>query len=157
MIIDIPKWATHFIVNNGKDTSTSIYYYRDAVNNTTRPIIELIDAVNHAKAMQAFRGNPNWLEEEPVKEGSDTPPSIYHVKNPGGKWLDFYSIWDAIMLGKVHQVGDTAIAHAAKKMLAPGKRDGKKDRLHDLKDMQWTVGRAIEQEEQRLKTIDEAG
>lgn len=75
----------------------------------------------------------------------NAPPSRYHVKNPGGEWLDFYDIWGGIRIGKPYQIGDSAIEHAAKKLYAAGERSGGKSRLDDIKEARWSLDRAIEQ------------
>ena len=77
---------------------------------------------------------------------TDPPPSKYHVRNiwQGEEWLDFYTVWDAVKLGKTYQVGDSASEHAMKKGFAIGERSGGKSRVQDLKEMIQSLERAVE-------------
>jgi hypothetical protein len=151
----VPEWAETFTIKKSAGgRCVEVHFYKTIPGSPARPIEDLRAVLDRRDVGQQIRDKP--LEDRIIATGAvtadelDKPPSAYHVRNPGGKWLDFYAIWDAIMVGRVHQLGDTAIMHSAKKMMAPGERDGGKDRLHDLKDMRWTISRAIEQEEQKL-------
>jgi hypothetical protein len=152
----VPEWVKAFSIGSAHDgRGVEIRFYSQVTHH--HPIKELPAMLSRTDVLQQMSDKP--LADLLVATGAvtademDKPPSAYHVRNPGGKWLDFYAIWDAIMAGRVHQLGDTAIMHSAKKMMAPGERDGGKDRLHDLKDMRWTISRAIEQEEQKLDNL----
>lgn len=145
--VNIPGWARWYTY----DSDTGDLYFCDnlgesTTNHTWFPISDLLVP----KALRQMRDNPGWRAEE-----SDTPPSAYHIRNPGGKWLDFYDLYDALREGKTHQIGDTALEHAFKKMMNPGGRSGGKDRLRDLKDMRWSIDRAIEQHEQAAKSASQ--
>ena len=75
----------------------------------------------------------------------DEPPSPYHVRNiwKNEDWIDFYRFYDMLKLGKPHQVGDSAIEHAMKKISNPGSRSGGKDRIKDIEEAIWSLQNAI--------------
>ena len=93
---------------------------------------------------QSIENSSGDINDEDIN--TDPPPSKYHVRNiwQGEEWLDFYTVWDAIKLGKNYQVGDSAIEHAMKKGFAIGERSGGKSRVQDLKEMIWSLERAVE-------------
>ena len=93
---------------------------------------------------QSIENSSGDINDEDIN--TDHPPSKYHVRNiwQDEEWLDFYTVWDAIKLGKNYQVGDSAIEHAIKKGFAIGERSGGKSRVQDLKEMIWSLERAVE-------------
>ncbi len=93
---------------------------------------------------QSIENSSGDINDEDIN--TNPPPSKYHVRNiwQDEEWLDFYTVWDAIKLGKNYQVGDSAIEHAIKKGFAIGERSGGKSRVQDLKDMIWSLERAVE-------------
>lgn len=158
----LPDWVKTLVFlpikEQGRIIGTRVMYYNHTVSEeklremhrSALMVVSKEDFLN-----ELFKEKTPVVQPQVVAE-SDTPPSKYHIRNPGGKWLDFYDIWDALMARRKHLIGDSALAHAFKKMFAPGERDGGKDRLHDAKDMQWSVNRAVEQIEKDLnKRIDE--
>lgn len=70
-----------------------------------------------------------------------------------GAAADHYDIEDAYRVGKVYQVGDSALEHARKKLKIPGDR-GAKDRLQDMIEARDSLNRAIEQVQKSLP-VDE--
>lgn len=75
-----------------------------------------------------------------------TAPSKYHVKNiwQNCEFIDFYQMYDMYKLGKPHEVGDSAIEHAWKKITDPGNRSGGKSKLQDLREAVDSLNRAID-------------
>lgn len=84
------------------------------------------------------------LEANMAQPEKDVPPSKYHVKNiwKDEEWLDFYMIYDMQKVGKPHQIGDSAIEHAMKKLPAPGMRHTK-TRIQDIKEAIWSLQNAV--------------
>lgn len=84
----------------------------------------------------------NTEQTEP-KEG---PPSKYHVRNiwKDQEYIDFYMYYDQLKVGQPHQVGDSSIEHAMKKLSAAGMRSGGKSKVQDLKEAIWSLNNAIE-------------
>ncbi len=78
--------------------------------------------------------------------------SAYHVKNiwKESDELDWYMINDMQKLGKPHEVGDSAIEHAKKKLSALGMRSGGKSKLQDLRECVTSLNIAINQIEQQI-------
>lgn len=76
---------------------------------------------------------------------SESPPSKYHVRNiwKDQEWVDFYMLYDQYRLGKTHQVGDSAIEHAWKKITQAGERSGGKSRIEDLEEAIWSLQNAV--------------
>jgi hypothetical protein len=72
-------------------------------------------------------------------------PSPYHVRNiwKDAEWIDFYRMYDMLKSGKVHQVGDSAIEHAMKKLAALGQRSGGKSKIQDIEEAIWSLQNAI--------------
>lgn len=73
------------------------------------------------------------------------PPSKYHVRNlwKNQDWIDFYHMYDQFKLGKPHEVGDSAIEHAWKKLTCAGERSGGKSKIQDLEEAIWSLKNAI--------------
>lgn len=92
-------------------------------------------------------GNDGLVYEKP----ENNPPSRYHVRNiwSGEEWIDFYMYYDQLKLGKPHEVGDSAIEHALKKLSCAGLRSGKKSKIQDLEEAIWSLQNAV-------KMIDKA-
>lgn len=82
------------------------------------------------------------------KPANQTPtaPSKYHVKNiwQNCEYIDFYQMYDMYKLGKPHEVGDSAIEHAWKKITVAGNRSGGKSKLQDLREAVDSLNRAID-------------
>jgi hypothetical protein len=76
---------------------------------------------------------------------TEAPPSPYHVRNiwKDTEWIDFYRMYDMLKAGKVHEVGDSAIEHAMKKLTALGLRSGGKSKIQDLEEAIWSLQNAI--------------
>jgi hypothetical protein len=76
---------------------------------------------------------------------TDAPPSPYHVRNiwKNAEWIDFYRMYDMLKAGKVHEVGDSAIEHAMKKLTALGLRSGGKSKIQDIEEAIWSLQNAI--------------
>lgn len=139
----VPDWAKFYRLNRFSHDGVEVH------------IVFLVDPCAGSKPIEMLMDTPAMPSENlEVKlapnQSPGEPPSIYHFKNPGGEWLDFYDVWDALMINKgTHELGDSALGHAFKKAMAPGKRTGGKSRLKDFKEMAWTFNRAIEQMEQK--------
>lgn len=91
-------------------------------------------------------------EEELRALDKHQPPSKYHVKNiwKDEEWVDFYMMYDQCRIGKPHQIGDSAIEHAWKKITQAGERSGGKSRVQDIKE-------AIDSLEKALDMMEKAG
>jgi hypothetical protein len=76
----------------------------------------------------------------------NTAPSKYHVKNiwQNFEFIDFYQMYDMYKLGNPHEVGDSAIEHAWKKITVAGNRSGGKSKLQDLREAVDSLNRAID-------------
>lgn len=156
---DQVKWFIEEIDRNGFGVPYDIDHFNTLLTGYTR--IGVKDGcVYVAWSDEPFKAVVGWRklipEDFPVTVmvgdindediNTDAPPSKYHVRNiwQGEEWLDFYTVWDAIKLGKTYQVGDSAIDHAMKKGFAIGERSGGKSRIQDLKEMIWSLERAVE-------------
>lgn len=66
--------------------------------------------------------------------------SVYHksIRHNSDGLSDVYDVLRAF------EVTDPAIAHAVKKLLAPGKRIGGKEMIQDLREAVWSLNTAIE-------------
>ena len=69
--------------------------------------------------------------------------SKYHVYVRGME-IDFYDFWDAFHVGRGHEIGDSAIQHAVKKLIMPGLRHSK-DRMQDIDEAISSLYRAKQQ------------
>ena len=96
-------------------------------------------------------------EPEPPKEKvapAPVVPSVYHRWVHGGVWRD--GDWvpaepvlvDVYAILEAYPTNNAALDHLIKKALVPGGR-GHKDRTRDLRDIQWSAGRALEMQEVR--------
>ena len=81
--------------------------------------------------------------------------SKYNI-NINGSAADHYDIEDAQRVGKVYQVGDSALEHARKKLRIAGLR-GSKDRLTDIVEARESLSRAIHQIEESLSDVEKYG
>lgn len=84
-----------------------------------------------------FRGRIASLEGQISEKVHELQKNKYSREIRPGVFVDVYDVL------KAFEVTDGAIAHALKKLLAPGKR-GHKDYLHDLNDVLVSVNRAID-------------
>jgi len=82
--------------------------------------------------MEAY-SNKNLMKRDKLDDGSKYRKSIK------GVGVDIYDVLQAF------EVHNPAVQHAIKKLLAGGKR-GYKDTITDLREAQWSIGRAIELE-----------
>lgn len=87
-----------------------------------------------------------YLETAPTQGTEEPPPSKYHVKNiwKDKEWVDFYMMYDQCRIGKTHQVGDSAIEHAWKKITQAGERSGGKSKVQDIKEAIQSLEKALE-------------
>lgn len=139
----VPTWAKFYklsrITHDGFEVRIKFF---TEPSSGTYPIYELMAPSTMAAKNTKVKLAPNQSPSE--------APSPYHFKNPGGEWLDFYAVWDALMINKgTHELGDSALGHTFKKAMNPGERSGGKSRLKDFKDMAWSINQAIEQMEQK--------
>ena len=87
----------------------------------------------------------DYIKEKSARDNT-TSPSKYHVKNiwQNCEFIDFYQMYDMYKLGKPHEVGDSAIEHAWKKITVAGNRSGGKSKLQDLREAVDSLNRAID-------------
>ena len=53
-------------------------------------------------------------------------------------------MYDQCRIGKPHQVGNSAIEHAWKKITQAGERSGGKSKVQDLEEAIWSLQNAVE-------------
>jgi hypothetical protein len=88
----------------------------------------------------------DYIKEKSARNKVTASPSKYHVKNiwQNFEFIDFYQMYDMYKLGNPHEVGDSAIEHAWKKITVAGNRSGGKSKLQDLREAVDSLNRAID-------------
>ncbi len=129
----VPNWATHFtaIAFAGlaaNPPGISIQFHRGRVVESY-PIEELPGMLSRADVCQQ-------IADKPLADRM-APRNKYDREIAPGLWVDVYDVLDAF------KVTRSAVAHAVKKLLAPGQR-GVKEELTDLKEARDSIDRAIQ-------------
>jgi hypothetical protein len=127
----IPEGITHFTttsVSMADCHGLTICFYRYDVDKG-HPIADLPAMLSRADVCQQIADKPLADRMEPRNK--------YDREITPGLWVDVYDVLDAF------KVTRSAVAHAVKKLLAPGQR-GVKSEIADLKEARDSIDRAIQ-------------
>ncbi len=114
----IPTWAKYYTVEDADNrTGGLVRFYREG---DTIP-----GGLSYSQVTQS------WGDRH------SSPRNKYDREIVPGLWVDVYDVLDAFGVTR------SAVAHAVKKLLAPGQR-GVKDELSDLKEARDSIDRAIQ-------------
>lgn len=121
----IPGWAKYYTIEENADgNGLHIEFYDSKVWDLTKPISDLAHDLAIADVCQQIREKP--IEPKRNKYSREIKPGV---------WVDVYDVLRAF------GVTCGAVAHAIKKLLAPGQR-GHKDHRQDIKEARQSLERA---------------
>ena len=127
----IPEWAAYFQIDDTMSGEVRIIFTRenDGHFGQRHPIAQLPAMLSRADVCQQIADRPLADRIEPRNK--------YDREITPGLWVDVYDVLDAF------KVTRSAVAHAVKKLLAPGQR-GAKSEIADLKEARDSIDRAIQ-------------
>lgn len=129
----IPDHITHFTatpVSMANHHALTICFYKDPGDGIGyRPIADLPAMLSRADVCQQIADKSLADRMEPRNK--------YDREITPGLWVDVYDVLDAF------KVTRSAVAHAVKKLLAPGQR-GVKSEIADLEEARDSITRAIQ-------------
>lgn len=131
----VPEWATHYALEREKHgLHLTVHFLENEgisgiVSHQIKPVSELAKDLAIADVCQQIKEKP--LEDRMA------PRNKYDREIVPGLWVDVYDVLDAFTVTR------SAVAHAVKKLLAPGQR-GVKDELVDLEEARDSITRAVQ-------------
>jgi hypothetical protein len=131
----IPEWATHFSMLKSNHGLLTIKFHEGSPAFNV-PEDAVFSGITELPAMLSRADVCQQIADKPLADRME-PRNKYDREITPGLWVDVYDVLDAF------KVTRSAVAHAVKKLLAPGQR-GVKSEIADLKEARDSIDRAIQ-------------